>query len=57
MTEYQCSCHINGKTYKLLTCGAITTFDAISQLSDAVVNDGGDFSRVDGLVIDLIEVE
>ena len=57
MTEYMCSCHINGKTYELLTCGAITTHDTISQFGDYVKAEGGDFSRVDGLSIDLIEVE
>jgi hypothetical protein len=57
VTEYNCSCHVNGRTYELLTCAAITTHDAISQLGDYVTAEGGDFTRVDGLVIDLIEVE
>ena len=57
MTEYNCSCHIDGKTYELLTCGATTTHDAISQLEEYVTAEGGDFTRVDGLSIDLIEVE
>ncbi len=57
MTEYNCSCHIDGKTYEILTCGAITTYDAISQLGDYVIKSGGDFTRVDGLSIDLIDVE
>lgn len=56
MTEYNCSCHINGITYNLLTCAAITTHDAIMQLGEYVTTNGGDFSRVDGLVIDLVEV-
>jgi len=57
MTEYQCSCHIDGKTYELLTCGATTTYDAISQFAEYVSSEGGDFTRVDGLSIDLIDVE
>ena len=57
MTEYMCSCHVDGKTYDLLTCGAITTHDAISQFAEYVKVEGGDFTRVDGLAMDLIEVE
>jgi|GEM_PF-6445074 len=57
MTEYNCSCHIDGVTYKLLTCGAITTQQAIQQLEDCVTDEGGDFARVDGLIIDLIDIE
>ena len=57
MTEYQCSCHVDGKTYEILTCGAITTQDAIAQFTMYVYSLGGDFTRVDGLSIDLIEVE
>ena len=56
MTEYNCSCHIDGKTYELLTCGAVTTHDAIEQLANSVADEGGEFIRVDGLIIDLIEV-
>ena len=56
MTEYQCSCHVDGKTYNLLTCAAITTHDAISQFSEYVTDEGGDFTRLDGLIMDLIEV-
>ena len=57
MTEYQCSCHVDGKTYEILTCGAITTHDAITQFAEYVEACKGDFTRVDGLSIDLIEVE
>ena len=57
MTEYMCSCHIEGKTYELLTCGAITTWDAMTQFAMYVDALAGDFTRVDGLSIDLIDVE
>ena len=57
MTEYRCSCHINKKTYSIQTTGAITTHDAIMQMEAEVKEQGGDFSRVDGLIIDLIDVE
>jgi|TARA_R110000823_G_scaffold117584_1_gene241158 hypothetical protein len=57
MTEYNCTCHIDGKTYTLLTVGAITTQQAMLQFNDSVTDEGGDFTRVDGLTLDLIEVE
>ena len=56
MTEYMCSCHVGGKTYELLTCGAITTWDALTQFAEYVEAEGGSVGRVDGLVMDLIEV-
>ena len=56
MTEYKCSCHINGKSYEFETLAAVTVWQALEQFSGYLVAEGSSLARVDGLVMDLIEV-
>lgn len=57
MTEFQCSCHIEGKTYNLLTVGCVLTSQALNQFRGYVESEGGEFELADGLIIDKLEVE
>jgi hypothetical protein len=61
MTEYQCSCHINGKSYSLLTCGASTVTHAMQDFKHYIDVEFSDeehslFELADGLTIDKVEV-
>lgn len=58
MTEFQCSCHIEGESYSLLTCGAVTTTQAFEQFRDYIESELiVPFDIADGLIIDRVEVE
>lgn len=57
MTEFQCSCHIEGKDYELLTCGATTPMWAICQFINYLQTLDKEFDHLDGLVIDRVEVD
>ena len=61
MTEYQCSCHINTKSYSLLTCGASTVTQAMQDFKHYVDSKFPDkehsmFEQADGLIIDKVDV-
>ena len=57
MTEYNCSCHVDGKSYDFQTLGAVTIWQALEQFSDLLISEGASLARVDGLTLDLIEIE
>lgn len=56
-TEYYCSCHINGKTYELLTMNCPLLSQALKQFEDYVLSEGGEWEFIDALVMDKVEVE
>ena len=56
MSEYNCSCHIDGISYSMQTTSCIGTVNAMQQLSEHVKGKGGNFNQVDGLILDLIEL-
>lgn len=57
MTEYNCSCHIDGNTYEIMTCGAPLFSQAYYQFNQYVKSKGGDLELADGLAFDKVEVE
>ena len=57
MTEFQCSCHIEGESYSLLTVGCVITSQALTQFRGYVESEGGEFELAEGLIIDKVEVE
>lgn len=56
-TEYNCSCHIDGKTYNLVTMNCPLLSQAQDQFEHYVLSEGGEWEFVDGLVMDKVEVE
>lgn len=56
-TEYKCSCHIDGKTYTLVTMNCPLLSQALKQFEDYVLSEGGEWEFIDGLVMDRVEVE
>lgn len=56
-TEYNCSCHIDGKTYELLTLNCPLLSQALEQFEDYVLTCGGEWEFIDGMITDRVEVE